>query len=203
MTSVYAIPASRPGYTGYFISTPPSSYHSPSWMSYPPEPEDVPPQWAESVRICLTSYNLLSGVQFCNLACIPRCHQRHNACGINLMQPEEAELTLCVSTLFWMWGPTRPLEQVCYLTLFVYTCYIPNAFTECLFAEPVSFRNHLLNWINRWRWVDTTNSSGRWAHFFKWTLLIFNYLSLSQVQGCALFRIELIIPKEIPQLLTI
>ncbi|XP_059362179.1 UPF0606 protein KIAA1549L isoform X2 [Carassius carassius] len=48
MTAVYAIPASRPGYTGYFISTPPSSYHSPSWMSYPPEPEDVPPQWAES-----------------------------------------------------------------------------------------------------------------------------------------------------------
>ncbi|XP_056334771.1 UPF0606 protein KIAA1549L isoform X2 [Danio aesculapii] len=48
MTAVYAIPATRPGYTGYFISTPPSSYHSPSWMSYPPEPEDVPPQWAES-----------------------------------------------------------------------------------------------------------------------------------------------------------
>ncbi|XP_067275787.1 UPF0606 protein KIAA1549L isoform X2 [Pseudorasbora parva] len=48
MTAVYAIPATRPGCTGYFISTPPSSYHSPSWMSYPPEPEDVPPQWAES-----------------------------------------------------------------------------------------------------------------------------------------------------------
>ncbi|XP_042611610.1 UPF0606 protein KIAA1549L isoform X2 [Cyprinus carpio] len=48
MTAVYAIPATRQGYTGYFISTPPSSYHSPSWMSYPPEPEDVPPQWAES-----------------------------------------------------------------------------------------------------------------------------------------------------------
>ncbi|XP_065126062.2 UPF0606 protein KIAA1549L isoform X1 [Paramisgurnus dabryanus] len=51
MTAVYAIPASRPGYTGYFISTPPSSYHSPSWMSYPPEPEDVPPQWAESIPL--------------------------------------------------------------------------------------------------------------------------------------------------------
>ncbi|XP_051513272.1 UPF0606 protein KIAA1549L-like [Myxocyprinus asiaticus] len=51
MTAVYAIPATRPGYTGYFISTPPSSYHSPSWMSYPPEPEDVPPQWAESVPL--------------------------------------------------------------------------------------------------------------------------------------------------------
>ncbi|XP_043072453.1 UPF0606 protein KIAA1549L isoform X2 [Puntigrus tetrazona] len=51
MTAVYAIPAARPGYTGYFISTPPSSYHSPSWMSYPPEPEDVPPQWAESMPL--------------------------------------------------------------------------------------------------------------------------------------------------------
>ncbi|XP_073707065.1 UPF0606 protein KIAA1549L isoform X2 [Garra rufa] len=51
MTAVYAIPAARPGYTGYFISTPPSSYHSPSWMSYPPEPEDVPPQWAESMAL--------------------------------------------------------------------------------------------------------------------------------------------------------
>ncbi|XP_016362645.1 UPF0606 protein KIAA1549L-like isoform X1 [Sinocyclocheilus anshuiensis] len=51
MTAVYAIPASRPGYTGYFISTPPSSYHSPSWMSYPPEPEDVPPQWTESMPL--------------------------------------------------------------------------------------------------------------------------------------------------------
>ncbi|XP_037395963.1 UPF0606 protein KIAA1549L isoform X2 [Pygocentrus nattereri] len=51
ITAVYAIPASRPGYTGYFISTPPSSYHSPSWMSYPPEPEDVPSQWADSVPL--------------------------------------------------------------------------------------------------------------------------------------------------------
>ncbi|XP_051580687.1 UPF0606 protein KIAA1549L-like [Myxocyprinus asiaticus] len=51
MTAVYAIPATCPGYTGFFISTPPSSYHSPSWMSYPPEPEDVPPQWAESVPL--------------------------------------------------------------------------------------------------------------------------------------------------------
>ena len=49
MSAVYAIPATRPGYPGYFLSTPPSSYHSPSWMSYPPEPEDVPQQWAESV----------------------------------------------------------------------------------------------------------------------------------------------------------
>ncbi|XP_026087043.1 UPF0606 protein KIAA1549L-like [Carassius auratus] len=51
MTAVYAIPASCPGYKGFFISTPPSSYHSPSWMSYPPEPEDVPPQWTESMPL--------------------------------------------------------------------------------------------------------------------------------------------------------
>ncbi|XP_039537589.1 UPF0606 protein KIAA1549L isoform X2 [Pimephales promelas] len=51
MTAVYAIPATRPVCTEYFISTPPSSYHSPSWMSYPPEPEDVPPQWAESMPL--------------------------------------------------------------------------------------------------------------------------------------------------------
>ena len=50
ITAVYAIPASRTGYSEYMASTPPTSYHSPSWMSYPPEPEDVPPQWAESVR---------------------------------------------------------------------------------------------------------------------------------------------------------
>ncbi|XP_044046281.1 UPF0606 protein KIAA1549L isoform X2 [Siniperca chuatsi] len=48
ITAVYAIPATRPGYSEYFVSTPPTSYHSPSWMSYPPEPEDVPPQWADS-----------------------------------------------------------------------------------------------------------------------------------------------------------
>ncbi|KAM6980605.1 UPF0606 protein KIAA1549L [Aplochiton taeniatus] len=51
ITAVYAIPATRPGYSEYFVSTPPSSYHSPSWMSYPPEPEDVPPQWADSVAL--------------------------------------------------------------------------------------------------------------------------------------------------------
>ncbi|KAG7270111.1 hypothetical protein CRUP_036437 [Coryphaenoides rupestris] len=51
ITAVYAIPASRPGYSEYLASTPPTSYHSPSWMSYPPEPEDVAPQWAESVPL--------------------------------------------------------------------------------------------------------------------------------------------------------
>ncbi|KAG7467912.1 hypothetical protein MATL_G00137230 [Megalops atlanticus] len=48
ITAVYAIPAPCPGYSGYFVPTPPSSYRSPSWMSYPPEPEDLPHQWAES-----------------------------------------------------------------------------------------------------------------------------------------------------------
>lgn len=94
MTAVYSIPATRPGYTGYFISTPPSSYHSPSWMSYPPEPEDVPPQWAESVRMHLSYLfiGLLSVVQFCfKLGCIPRpqcysaCTTNTIYCGVNLM----------------------------------------------------------------------------------------------------------------------
>uniref|UniRef100_A0A1A7WG66 KIAA1549 n=1 Tax=Iconisemion striatum TaxID=60296 RepID=A0A1A7WG66_9TELE len=43
--------ATRTGYSEYFVSTSPTSYHSPSWMSYPPEPEDVPPQWADSVPL--------------------------------------------------------------------------------------------------------------------------------------------------------
>ncbi|XP_055010665.1 UPF0606 protein KIAA1549L [Boleophthalmus pectinirostris] len=51
ITSVYAIPASRPEYSEYFVSSPPTSYHSPSWMSYPPEPEDVLPQWTDSVPL--------------------------------------------------------------------------------------------------------------------------------------------------------
>ncbi|KAK5915208.1 hypothetical protein CesoFtcFv8_000821 [Champsocephalus esox] len=51
ITAVYAIPATRSGYSEYFVSTPTTSYHSPSWMSYPPEPEDLPPQWAESVPL--------------------------------------------------------------------------------------------------------------------------------------------------------
>ncbi|KAM7015631.1 UPF0606 protein KIAA1549L-like isoform 2-T2 [Tautogolabrus adspersus] len=51
ITAVYAIPASRPSYSEYFVSNPPTSYHSPSWMSYPPEPEDVPPQWADSLPL--------------------------------------------------------------------------------------------------------------------------------------------------------
>ncbi|KAJ8248949.1 hypothetical protein GJAV_G00229530 [Gymnothorax javanicus] len=58
ITAVYAIPASRAGYSGYFSPTPPSSYRSPSWMSYPPEPEDLPQQWADvqNTRVPLPGY---------------------------------------------------------------------------------------------------------------------------------------------------
>ncbi|XP_048829254.1 UPF0606 protein KIAA1549L-like [Brienomyrus brachyistius] len=45
ITAVYA---SRPCCSGYSAATPPTSYRSPSWMSYPPEPEDLPRQWAGS-----------------------------------------------------------------------------------------------------------------------------------------------------------
>ncbi|KAM6973308.1 UPF0606 protein KIAA1549L, partial [Aplochiton taeniatus] len=48
MTAVYAISANRPGYSDYFVMSPPSSYRSPSWMSYPPEPEDLPQQWNDA-----------------------------------------------------------------------------------------------------------------------------------------------------------
>ena len=48
MTAVYAISANRPGYSDYFVVPPSSSYRSPSWMSYPPEPEDLPHQWNDT-----------------------------------------------------------------------------------------------------------------------------------------------------------
>lgn len=48
MTAVYAISANRPGYSDYFVLSPPSSYRSPSWMSYPPEPDDLPRQWNDT-----------------------------------------------------------------------------------------------------------------------------------------------------------
>ncbi|XP_029108115.1 UPF0606 protein KIAA1549L-like isoform X2 [Scleropages formosus] len=47
-SAVYAIPATRACCSGYSAATPPTSYRSPSWMSYPPEPEDLPRQWAGS-----------------------------------------------------------------------------------------------------------------------------------------------------------
>ncbi|KAF0040929.1 hypothetical protein F2P81_006827 [Scophthalmus maximus] len=48
ITAVYAISANRPGYSDYYVMSPPSSYRSPSWMSYPPEPEDLPRQWNDT-----------------------------------------------------------------------------------------------------------------------------------------------------------
>ncbi|XP_029065464.1 UPF0606 protein KIAA1549L homolog [Monodon monoceros] len=49
--AVFAIPAaSRPGFTGYFIPTPPSSYRNQAWMSYAGENE-LPSQWADSVPL--------------------------------------------------------------------------------------------------------------------------------------------------------
>ncbi|XP_041073853.1 UPF0606 protein KIAA1549L-like isoform X3 [Polyodon spathula] len=48
--AVYAIPANRPGYSGYFIPTPPTPYRSQTWMPYPAE-GNVPSQWAEAVPL--------------------------------------------------------------------------------------------------------------------------------------------------------
>lgn len=49
--AVFAIPAAnRPGFSGYFIPTPPSSYRSQAWMSYAGENE-LPGQWADSVPL--------------------------------------------------------------------------------------------------------------------------------------------------------
>ncbi|XP_062054025.1 UPF0606 protein KIAA1549L homolog isoform X1 [Lepus europaeus] len=49
--AVFAIPAAnRPGFTGYFIPTPPSSYRNQAWMSYAGESE-LPSQWADSVPL--------------------------------------------------------------------------------------------------------------------------------------------------------
>ncbi|XP_039767400.1 UPF0606 protein KIAA1549L homolog [Ornithorhynchus anatinus] len=49
--AVFAIPsAHRPGFTGYFIPTPPASYRNQAWMAYPGENE-LPGQWADSVPL--------------------------------------------------------------------------------------------------------------------------------------------------------
>lgn len=62
MTAVYAISANRPGYSDYFVLSPPSSYRSPSWMSYPPEPEDLPHQWNDTVKASSVSIYSSSSV---------------------------------------------------------------------------------------------------------------------------------------------
>ncbi|XP_075783934.1 UPF0606 protein KIAA1549L homolog isoform X2 [Pelodiscus sinensis] len=49
--AVFAIPAaSRPGFTGYFIPTPPTAYRSQAWMPYAGDNE-LPGQWADSVPL--------------------------------------------------------------------------------------------------------------------------------------------------------
>ncbi|XP_060622556.2 UPF0606 protein KIAA1549L homolog isoform X2 [Anolis sagrei] len=49
--AVFAIPATnRPGFTGYFIPTPPTAYRNQGWMSYAGENE-LPGQWADSVPL--------------------------------------------------------------------------------------------------------------------------------------------------------
>ncbi|XP_078240137.1 UPF0606 protein KIAA1549L homolog isoform X2 [Pogona vitticeps] len=49
--AVFAIPAAnRPGFTGYFIPTPPAAYRNHTWMSYAGENE-LPGQWADSVPL--------------------------------------------------------------------------------------------------------------------------------------------------------
>ncbi|XP_051779762.1 UPF0606 protein KIAA1549L-like isoform X2 [Erpetoichthys calabaricus] len=47
--AVYAIPAARPGFTGYFIPTPPM-YRGSAWMPYSTE-SDASSQWAEAVPL--------------------------------------------------------------------------------------------------------------------------------------------------------
>ncbi|XP_030058286.1 UPF0606 protein KIAA1549L homolog [Microcaecilia unicolor] len=48
--AVFAIPANRPGFTGYFIPTPPTSYRNQAWMPYTGDSE-LPGQWADSVPL--------------------------------------------------------------------------------------------------------------------------------------------------------
>ncbi|NWV64780.1 K154L protein, partial [Malurus elegans] len=48
--AVFAIPANRPGFTGYFIPTPPTAYRNQAWVPYAGENE-LPGQWADSVPL--------------------------------------------------------------------------------------------------------------------------------------------------------
>uniref|UniRef100_A0A8B9FTX4 Uncharacterized protein n=1 Tax=Amazona collaria TaxID=241587 RepID=A0A8B9FTX4_9PSIT len=49
--AVFAIPAgNRPGFTGYFIPTPPTAYRNQAWMPYAGDNE-LPGQWADSVPL--------------------------------------------------------------------------------------------------------------------------------------------------------
>lgn len=48
--AVFAIPANRSGFTGYFVPRPPTSYRNQPWVSYTGESE-LPGQWADSVPL--------------------------------------------------------------------------------------------------------------------------------------------------------
>ncbi|XP_069479682.1 UPF0606 protein KIAA1549L homolog isoform X2 [Ambystoma mexicanum] len=48
--AVFAIPANRSGFTGYFVPRPPASYRNQAWVSYTGESE-LPGQWADSVPL--------------------------------------------------------------------------------------------------------------------------------------------------------
>lgn len=72
ITAVYAISANRPGYSDYFVM---SSYRSPSWMSYPPEQDDLPRQWNDT-PVRHMSFSTRRAVKHftCAGACLsPRC----------------------------------------------------------------------------------------------------------------------------------
>lgn len=66
--------------------------------------------------------------------------------------------------------PEQDSPCVCGMSC-VFPCLF--TFTKCLFAEPVSFRNHLLIWIFGWPWVDTSKYRGSWEHFLNEHLLSF------------------------------
>lgn len=105
--AVFAIPAAnRPGFTGYFIPTPPSSYRNQAWMSYSGENE-LPSQWADSVRALLDT--LQGGRDERRRRCValsqPACHQPGGG-----HQPSEGgrvrgQARWVVLWLFW--GPAR------------------------------------------------------------------------------------------------
>lgn len=90
ITAVYAISANRPGYSDYFVMSPPSSYRSPSWMSYPPEPEDLPRQWNDT-PVRRTHTLIRAAPSFCFLPLEQKSHQCVN------VFPSSPNRTLAIS----------------------------------------------------------------------------------------------------------
>ncbi|TKS72998.1 UPF0606 protein KIAA1549L [Collichthys lucidus] len=112
ITAVYAISANRPGYSDYFVMSPPSSYRSPSWMSYPPEPEDLPRQWNDTPGGRRTRGMIRSSTSFDGsvqtLSSRPLCWLRP-LCRLsdprrNTNQPKGFQ-TRSGQVLVWTWGP--------------------------------------------------------------------------------------------------